>query len=411
MSPAPDSRRVYTVTEINLLAQRLLQESFPSVRVAGEISGFHHQQPSGHMYFDLKDGRCVLRCALFRASQREMRFQPANGLQVEAAGRLTIYEARGSYQLVVERLEEAGLGELQRRFEELRARLQAEGLFDEARKRPLPAFPRTLAVVTSAGGAVIHDIIQVARRRWPGIRILLCPVQVQGAGAAEDVARGIARVNREGSAEVLIVARGGGPMEDLWAFNEEAVVRAVAGSAIPVISAVGHETDFTLCDFAADLRAPTPSAAAERAVPERTEQAAALARRRERLELAMRAALERRALHLRALRGSYALGRPRDLLAQRMQGLDELERRLVRAAAQGRARQAERLERARTHLLALSPAQVMGRGFCYLEGARDGRPVTSVSGLAVGQAVFLVLRDGRAGARVETVEPTGPRAR
>jgi exodeoxyribonuclease VII large subunit len=403
LTDAVPGGRVYTVTEINLLAQRILHEAFPAVRVSGELSGFHHHG-SGHMYFDLKDGRCILRCAMFKSSQRGLRFKPSDGLKVEATGRLTIYEARGTYQMVVEQLEEAGLGELQRRFEELKARLQAEGLFDEARKRPVPAYPARVGVVSSPGGAVIHDIIHVARSRWPGIQIVLCPVQVQGPGAAADVARGIALFNRASAADVLIVARGGGSLEDLWAFNEEAVVRAVAGSAIPVISAVGHETDFTLCDFAADLRAPTPSAAAERAVPDRAEHRRRVDQDRAHLAQAVRSGLSRRAQEVRALARSYALGRPRDLLAQRMQGLDDLERRLERSARQGLLRFAEQVAGRADRLRALSPAQVMARGYCYLESGR-GLPVGSVSGLVVGEDVRLVLRDGRAGARVESVEP------
>ncbi|MBI5835954.1 MAG: exodeoxyribonuclease VII large subunit [Candidatus Eisenbacteria bacterium] len=404
MSAPADSRRVYTVTEINTLAQRVLHETFPSVRVGGEISGFHHHSASGHMYFDLKDGRCVLRCALFKANARRLRFRPADGLQVEATGRLTIYETRGSYQLVVDELAESGLGELQRRFEELKARLQAEGLFDEARKRPLPRYPARLGVVTSAGGAVLHDIVHVARRRWPGIRIILCPVQVQGAGAAADVARGVELFNRAGAADVLIVARGGGSLEDLWAFNEESVVRAVAASAIPVVSAVGHETDVTLCDFAADLRAPTPSAAAERAVPERAEHLRHLAHSRGRLVRGVLSAVAERRLTLRALQRSYALGRPRDLVAQRMQTVDELERRLGRAVGERLARHGDALGRARARLGALSPSRVLQRGFCYVESAPAGLPVASAAALSPGDAVRLVFRDGRAGARVETVE-------
>lgn len=263
-------RKSYTVAELNARIRDLLGTEFDNVWVAGEISGCRTVS-SGHCYFTLKDEQAQLRCVCFRNSLRYLKCKPRDGMSVLARGHLDVYEARGEYQLLVEALEPQGLGALQFAFEQLKKKLAAEGLFEASRKRALPKLPRRIGIVTSATGAVIQDMLQILSRRFPGLHIRLYPALVQGEGSIESVCRGIDYLGRSGWADVLIVARGGGSLEDLWTFNEEAVARAIAGSAVPVISAVGHETDFTIADFVADLRAPTPSAAAELVICTRQE--------------------------------------------------------------------------------------------------------------------------------------------
>ncbi len=255
-------RRVFTVAELNTAIHGLLEREFADVWVTGEISGTR-LAASGHYYFTLKEQDAQLRCVCFRQTARYLKFKPQDGVAVIARGRIDVYEVRGEYQLLVETLEPKGRGALQLAFEQLKKKLAAEGLFDTARKRPIPAFPRRIGIVTSPSGAAIRDLLNILERRFPGLHIRLFPAQVQGEGAVEDVCRGIEHFGASGWADVLIVGRGGGSLEDLWTFNEEAVARAIAACPVPVISAVGHETDVTIADFVADLRAPTPSAAAE----------------------------------------------------------------------------------------------------------------------------------------------------
>src|SRR3989440_9776477 len=278
-------RAVLTVSALTIELRAVLEERFPAVWVEGEISNFR-LYGSGHAYFTLKDAASHIRAVLFRNRGRRIKFEPADGLHVMAFGSIEVYPQRGEYQLVIELLEPKGLGALQLAFEQLKARLQAEGLFDEARKRPLPRFPKTIGIVTSPSGAAIRDMLRVIGRRFGELHILLAPSRVQGDGAAEEIAQGIRDLNAMGGVDVIIVGRGGGSLEDLWAFNEEAVARAIVASKVPVISAVGHEVDFTIADFVADLRAPTPSAAAELVVREKQAVVDALDDLRERLERA-----------------------------------------------------------------------------------------------------------------------------
>jgi exodeoxyribonuclease VII large subunit len=266
----PPERRIYTVSELNAEIRAVLDAEFGDVWVSGEISGTK-LATSGHYYFTLKEREAQVRCVAFRSAHRYWKIKPQDGLAVLARGRLDVYEARGEYQLLVEMLEPQGLGALQLAFEQLKKKLAAEGLFAASRKRPLPRFPRHIGIVTSPRGAVISDLIQILSRRFPGLHIRLFPALVQGEGSLEDVCRGINYFSRSLWPDLLIVGRGGGSLEDLWTFNEEAVARAIVASAVPVISAVGHESDVTIADFVADLRAPTPSAAAEMAVPMRDE--------------------------------------------------------------------------------------------------------------------------------------------
>lgn len=286
-------RKIFSVSELSREIRNRLERDFPDLWVTGEISNLR-PAPSGHYYFTLKDADAQLRAVCFRSQARFLKFKPEDGLSVIARGRITVYETRGEYQLVVEFLEPAGLGALQLAFEQLKARLAAEGLFDAVRKKPLPLLPRTIGMVTSPAGAVIRDMLRVLRRRYSNMNVLLYPARVQGEGAAREIAQGVEWFNRRATgpggraADVLIVARGGGSLEDLWAFNEEAVARAIAASRIPVVSAVGHETDFTISDFVADLRAPTPSAAAELVVHRKEDFAAELGNREQRMQQVIR---------------------------------------------------------------------------------------------------------------------------
>lgn len=264
------SRDVYSVTRLNREVKAVLEGSFPPLWVQGEISNLA-RPASGHLYFSLKDPHSQARCVMFRNRNRHLKFSPENGLQVIVLATVSLYEGRGDFQLIVEQLEPAGLGALQRAFEELKQRLHREGLFDEAHKRPLPAFPRSIGVITSPSGAALHDILTVLGRRYPGAGVIIYPTPVQGAEAVEKIVQAIATAGRRNECDVLILARGGGSLEDLWAFNDERVARAVYGCPLPLVTGIGHEIDFTIADFTADRRAPTPSAAAELASPDQVE--------------------------------------------------------------------------------------------------------------------------------------------
>ena len=268
------SMNVLSVSQITGYLKSLLEGDphLNPVFISGEISNFTDHYRSGHLYFSLKDEKAVLKAVMFSSSARRLRFRPSDGMKVLCRGRISLYEASGQYQLYVDDMQPDGLGALNLAYEQLKARLEKEGLFDAARKRPIPRYPRRVGVITSPTGAAVRDICQILGRRWPMAEIVFCPVLVQGEGAAPQLVEALARMNRIDGVDTIIIGRGGGSLEDLWAFNEESVARAVADSKIPVISAVGHETDFTICDFVADLRAPTPSAAAELAVPDQMEE-------------------------------------------------------------------------------------------------------------------------------------------
>ncbi len=350
------SRNVYTVSELNMEARVLLEENFPRIWVEGEISNLARPR-SGHIYFSLKDDRCQLRCAMFRMHNRRIDFTPEDGMQVLAQGRISLYPERGDYQLIVQFLEEAGAGALRRAFEALKQRLAGEGLFDEARKRPLPTLPRQIGVVTSPTGAALRDILSILARRFPAIPVLIYPVPVQGAGAAPEIARMLDVASNRGECDVLILARGGGSLEDLWAFNEENVARAIRRSRVPVVTGIGHEVDVTIADFAADRRAATPSAAAELVSPEVGEWRQQLesgvrrlgrhARRRLADERRLLTALARRLVH------------PRRHLFDLSQGLDALLARLARAARLTSVTRRARLTAADARLRQRDPSQVL----------------------------------------------------
>jgi exodeoxyribonuclease VII large subunit len=316
------TRKIFSVSELSQGIKNLLERQYPDVWVIGEVSNLR-AAGSGHLYFTLKDASAQLRAVCFRNQARYLKFKPLDGISVIARGHLSVYEARGEYQLYVEYLEPAGLGALQLAFEQLKQKLAAEGLFETARKKPLPLLPLAIGVVTSPTGAVIRDILRILRRRFRNMNVLIYPVKVQGDGAAEDIVEGIKYFNREQNVDVMIVARGGGSLEDLWAFNEEVVARVIAASEIPVISAVGHETDFTIADFVADLRAPTPSAAAELVVHRKQDFITELENRARRMGQIIRLLLSEARQRLTELRMHHAFQTLATRLAERAQRVDD----------------------------------------------------------------------------------------
>lgn len=441
---SPRDPRILSPSQLNTLARSLLEDAFPVVVVEGEICNLS-RPASGHLYFTLKDARAQVRCALFKPKSQWLPFEPRNGIAVLARARLTLYEARGDYQLIVDSLEEAGEGALRRAFEQLKARLQDEGLFDAGRKRPLPTHVRRLGVITSPSGAAVRDVLSVLGRRFPLLEVDVLPVPVQGEAAAAQIRSMLLRAADSGRYDLLLLARGGGSLEDLWAFNDEALARAIAGCSVPVVSAIGHETDFTLADFAADLRAPTPSVAAELIVPDRVDLGTRLRGLQQRLD----------ALHLRRLRDAMqrldraslrlAAGRPQARLQALQLRHDEAARRLAAAwrvqaeRRHARLRHAEAVLRAsqpqrrvaalrerlgalapRTataigrrlrddalrlrglarSLEAVSPLATVARGYAILRHA-DGRVVRHVDDAAPGDRLDARLGDGSLAVRVE----------
>lgn len=424
--PALPSRASWTVAALLAATSEALASGFGAVSVRGELAGFA-RAASGHCYFSLKDAdgaAALLRCAMFRRAASLLDFAPADGQQVELRGRLGLYEARGELQLVVESMQRVGIGSLYEEFLRRRARLAAEGLFDPARKRALPAFPRALGVVTSLGAAALHDVTTALRRRAPHVAVVVYPTPVQGSEAPAAIAAALLLAGRRAEVDTLLLVRGGGSLEDLWAFNDERVVRAVVASPIPVVCGVGHETDLTLADLAGDLRAATPTAAAELAAPAQVELAAQGATRAQALRRAVERMLLSRAQHLDTL--ALRLGRPAralagerqrlDLLAQRLvralhgqrqarrDELRRLDERLARAGAALRQQLALRLATTEARLQAHDPQRVLSRGYAWVEGA-DGRAVLSAHALQVGQSVRAVWSDGAARAQVLAVEP------
>jgi exodeoxyribonuclease VII large subunit len=382
---------ILTVTAVTRHIKRLLEGNFPSLAVQGEISNFK-LHTSGHAYFTLKDEGAQLSCVMWRSRVGGLAFTPEDGMKVIATGRITVYEPRGNYQCDVVSLRPLGVGELQVAFERLKAKLSGEGLFDAARKKPLPEYPSRIGIVTSPTGAALQDILNILGRRFPGVTVILNPVRVQGAGAAAEIAQAVDDFGRFGAVDVLIVGRGGGSLEDLWAFNEEVVARAIARSPIPIVSAVGHEVDFTIADFVADLRAPTPSAAAELVVRDRRELLEVVRNNWYTINDAVMTLVADARKRIRHLLESHALNRPVDRLHQNAQRLDELDRAITVAAshlfAMTRARQKSLGQR----LAALDPRMTLKRGYTIVH--RNGHIIPSRLLLKTADTVDVEFHDG-----------------
>jgi exodeoxyribonuclease VII large subunit len=449
-APAAPVRRVVSVSELTAALRDLVESRFGEVWVEGELSGARVWN-TGHLYFTLKDARAQVKGVMFRSALRLLRFKPEDGVHVIARGRLSVYDPRGEYQLVCEFMEPKGLGALQLAYEQLRTRLAAEGLFDEARKRPLPALPRRIGIVTSLEGAALRDIIRVLRRRYPNAHLVIAPARVQGEAASRDLARALRQIARIDGVDVVILGRGGGSIEDLWAFNEEPLARAIAACPVPVISAVGHETDVTIADFVADLRAPTPSAAAELVVRRKDEftghidaltrrVGAALRGRLQRLDgrlhqlqarpafagvparIALRhrhvaeltaslrrgtaAALADRRRQVEALARAMTAHHPQQRLARGRAALTAQDRRLAAAIDRHRHGADGRLRKAAAQLSALSPLAVLGRGYAMCWTADGSTLVRTAAAVSPGDEVRVRLASGELDCQVREVRPS-----
>ena len=395
---------IYSVTQVNQYIKGLLDRdgALAGLFVRGELSNYK-AYPSGHHYFSLKDAEGAIRCVMFRREAMGLRFRPENGMKVVAFGRVTVFPRDGQYQLYCSELTPDGVGDLHVAFEQLKQKLYQEGLFDPAHKKPIPRYPRKIALITSPAGAAVRDMLRILGARWPMAQIRILPVRVQGEGAAEEIAAAIRWANLHKAADLIITGRGGGSMEDLWAFNEECVARAVYGSQIPVISAVGHEPDVTIADFTADLRAATPSNAAELAVPDQNEIYAALASLGARMEQASRQRLLRERQRLERLRESRVMADPRRYFQEKRLLLDYQSRRLGHGLSASVSGQRERFARLAAALDALSPLKVLGRGYAIAQKG-DGSVIASVRDACPGESFSLRLSDGQVDCVVQKKE-------
>ena len=437
-------RTIYSVSELNLTIRSLLESEFPLLWVEGEISNFS-QPASGHMYFTLKDSNAQVRCAMFKNRGMYLRFKPANGMQVLIRAKVGLYEARGEFQLVAEHMEEAGAGALQRAFNELKAKLSAQGLFDAARKKDLPTVPTKIGVITSPTGAAIRDVLSVLQRRFPAIPVLIYPVPVQGEGAAQKITAAIKLASKRKDCDVLLLVRGGGSLEDLWSFNEEIVARAIMDCDIPIVSGVGHETDVTIADFAADMRAPTPSAAAELVSPDQARYVQAFARLDSRLQQLMRGRLQQLAQQLDSLKQGLERYHPINRIAEQTFELNELikrlkqtwqyfftqqqyqlerlssrlhntsqqqfiqhntqhlaalQHRLLQSLPQQLAQKRQQLASLSRTLHAVSPLQTLGRGYAIVSNSQ-GQTLSDSQQVNAGDSLQIRLHRGRILGRVE----------
>jgi len=395
---AKPERDVYTVGRLNAEARQLLERGLPALWVEGEISNFASPS-SGHWYFTLKDRDAQIRCAMFRAANTRVGFRPKDGQQLLLRGRVSLYEPRGDYQLIAELMEDAGEGALRREFERLKAKLAAEGLFDTALKRPLPEMPKRIAVVTSPTGAAVRDVLHILARRFPPAAVLVIPTPVQGAAATDSIVQALDTASRRGDCDVIILARGGGSIEDLWCFNDERVARAIRRSAVPVVTGIGHEIDFTIADFAADVRAPTPSGAAELVVPDRRTLLAGLAGIEGRLRQLAAQWLTRLNERFGSLSQRLTRAHPGARLQQQTQRLDELDMRLRRAWETAITHAAQRLQLAQRGLDAISPLATLERGYAIVTRA-DGAVLQDAADARTGDEIEARLKRGSVRARI-----------
>ena len=397
-----ENRRIYSITEITREIKQVLESSFPPIWIEGEISNFKRHS-SGHMYLVLKDESAQIPAVMWRGHNSRLFFTPQDGMKVIAFGNLSLYEKRGAYQFEITKLQPAGIGDLQLAFEQLKQKLREEGLFNPEFKKPIPLFPENIGIVTSPTGAAIRDMVSVLSRRFPSVQIILAPVRVQGDGAAEEIAQAIKDFNEYNQIDILIIGRGGGSMEDLWPFNEEVVARAIFNSNIPIISAVGHEVDFSISDFVSDLRAPTPSAAAELAVRDRVDLSESI---KNSLNRVYRTLLERIAYYqekVNHLQNSYALRKPSDVIKQQQQRLDELIRSSeiqFQHIITSRKQEIASLEK---QLLSLSPDSILKRGYSLCYKDEDGKLIKSVSEVSIDDKMKIQFYKGQLKSKVEEI--------
>ncbi len=399
-------RKVYPVSAVNRYVKQLLQQDMilSGLWVSGEISNFKRHS-SGHLYFTLKDREGSVAAVMFAGDARSLAFRPQDGQQVQVQGYISLYEKTGQYQLYVRKMEQQGSGQLYQAFEALKQKLQAQGLFDMERKKPIPVYPRKIGIVTSPTGAAVRDMIQIARRRYPGVQLVLYPALVQGMEAAPTIVKGIRKLDRMPEVDVIIVGRGGGSIEDLWPFNEEMVAMAIAQAQTPIVSAVGHETDFTIADFVSDLRAPTPSAAAELTVPD----VRSILGQMDGLEQRRYRAIQRKQLtyrqQLALLWQKVQAGDPRRKLDELRQQLDMQEQRQLHLWKQCLQQRQYRLEHLSSSLELLSPQHQLDKGYAMVMD-EEGRIVSAVEQVAKGQALRIQMKDGKIAATVEAVQKT-----
>ena len=395
--------KVFTVTEVNRIMKRIVNdnEEFANLQVEGEISNFK-RYPSGHCYFNLKDKQGSLKAVMFARVAVRLKALPKNGDMIVAIGRMDVYERDGVYQLYVDMLMPVGAGDLMQGYEALKKKLAAEGLFAQDKKKPLPAHPETVGIITSSAGAAVRDIITVARRRDKSVKLILYPVRVQGKEAIEEIVHGIEFMNKKKMADVLIVGRGGGSMEDLWAFNEEPVVRAIAASQLPIVSAVGHEIDFTLADFAADLRAATPSAAAELVVPNQGELLEKIKKLRERALHALVRTYREKAMAYKHLSETGIFTRPALIWEAKAQALDTANQKMTDAVEKKLQGYGSKLAVLDAKLQAMSPLRILARGYTVTENA-DGQLLKSSAQLKTGEILVTRFKDGQVVSQVKEI--------
>lgn len=399
-------RQALTVTQVNLYVKQLISRDdiLSNVLVKGELSNFKAHS-SGHMYMSLKDDTGVIRAVMFRSAAARLDFKPANGMKVLARGRVGVYERDGQYQLYIEHMEQDGIGDLYAAFEKLKNKLDKEGLFSPGAKKPLPKYPKTIGVITAPTGAAIRDILNILSRRFAYSDVLLYPALVQGENSAASIVEAINYFDKTGTADVLIVGRGGGSIEDLWSFNEESVARAIYNCRIPIVSAVGHEVDFTISDFVADLRAPTPSAAAELVVPSQNELREKFNNVYSRLYTCAVRIIEKKRLELKVSAESRVLKNPASAIDNSRIYLDSLSRSFENSCQRLLSEKKHTLRELASKLEALSPLDMLGRGFSVTRSG-DGMVISSVENVSEGDRISVMLRDGSLGAVVKSVEET-----
>ena len=397
----PAGVKVLSVSDLTREVKTLLEEAFTRVWVVGEVSNFKRHPPSGHWYLTLKDSGAQLRAAMFRGSNLRVKFDVKDGMKVIARGRIGVYEQRGDYQLYIDELQPEGIGPLELAFRQLKEKLSAKGYFDPERKKPIPTFPRRIVLVTSPSGAAVRDMLEILGQRWPAVDVWICPVAVQGEGAAEKIAEGIRFVNRLSGIDLIIVARGGGSLEDLWAFNEESVAQAIYESHIPLISGVGHETDLTIADLVADRRAETPTAAATMAVRDWREEEKKLRHVEQLLRDRFDRQLEVARQRLNELVNRPCFRRPLDRIRALEERLDDTGERMTRAAQVGLQRTKQRIEAIAARLETLSPLNVLARGYSLTRKEDDQSVVRRSDQVRPGERIVTLVQAGRLISRVE----------